>query len=95
VERLEHEAHVATAPERQRIVVAEVERRAVVDDHARIGPVEARDDIEQRGFARTRFAHDGDPFAVGDLEVYGVEQRRAGPEGLGEAADLEQLRTRR
>jgi hypothetical protein len=78
VEGLEDEAHVASAPERQRVVIAVVERLRVEADFARVGAIETRDDVEQRGFAGARLPGDGDPFAARDLEIDGVEERHTG-----------------
>jgi hypothetical protein len=89
MEGLEDEAHVAAAPQRERIVVAVVEARAVDADLARIRAVEAGDDVEQRRLARARLADDGEPFAGRDVEVDAGEQRRA-RKALRQAPDLQQ-----
>jgi hypothetical protein len=82
VERLEDEAQVAPAPERERLVVGVVERPGVEQDLARVRLVEAGDDVEERGLARARLADDGDPFPRRDVEIDVVEQGDPGREGL-------------
>jgi hypothetical protein len=96
VERLEHEAHVAPAPEREGVVVGVVEGTAVEEDLARIRAIEARDDVEQRGLSAAGLADDRDPLAARHLEPDVVEEGVAGPEGLAEPADFQhQLTARR
>ena len=91
MERLEHEAEVASAPQRHGVVVAEIHGGAVEAHRAAIGPVEARDDVEEGGFAGAGLADDGDPFARADREPDVLEERGAG-EGLREAYDFQCLR---
>src|ERR1700676_566691 len=45
------------------------------------GPVEAAQNVDQGGLPRAGGAHDGDPFASGDLKTHAIE-RAQGAEGL-------------
>ena len=47
------------------------------DDAARVRHVEPGDEIEQRGLAGARLAHDGDVLAGGELQRHVVRARRA------------------
>src|ERR1700680_4666545 len=45
------------------------------------GPVKATQNVDQSGFARAGGAHDGDPFASGDLKTHAIESTQ-GAKGL-------------
>src|SRR5438132_3465841 len=89
MEGLEDEADVAPAPERERVVVGGVENNTAEPHAAAIGAVEPGDEVQQRGFSRSRLADDRDPFGRGDVEVDRFEQRRRGLEAFREPADLQ------
>ena len=93
VERLEDEPHADATERGQRIVVERGELDAVHHNRARVGAVEARDEIEQRGLADAGLAHHRDEVAGLEIEIDVAEDRaRARPrERLGKAADREHL----
>ncbi|MCY1550633.1 hypothetical protein D9M68_869000 [compost metagenome] len=73
VEGLEHEAHVAPAPERAGFAVERADVDAAVRDRARVPAVEPGHAVEQRRLAGARFAHDGDELAGLDAERHVLE----------------------
>src|SRR5205823_2015968 len=75
----------------ERVVVERRELDIVELDRARIGAVEARNEIEQRRFADPRFAHHRDVIAGLELQVdVGEDHAWAGPAvALGQAVDGE------
>ena len=69
VKRLEHEPQFLPTQPRGGIVIQR-RNRATVDDHvAAIGVVKAGDQVEQRGFADARIAHDRDKFPGQQREI--------------------------
>ena len=91
MERLEDEAHPHAPQLGQRVVVERRELDAVERDRAGVGPIEARDEIEQRRLADPRFAHHGDVVAGSELEVDVAkhEARTRSRERLGKTANRE------
>ena len=69
VERLEHEAQPFAAQDGQRVVVERRQVDAAEPHRTGVGAVEAGDQVEQRGLADARLAHDRDVIARGELEV--------------------------
>ena len=55
------------------------------DDFPAVGRVEGRDQVQQRRLATSRWAHDRDELAFGDLERYSTERTRL---GTGAVVDL-------
>ena len=53
LEELEHDADGLAAPDRELVLVELVHRRAVDDDRARRGPVDAGDHVDERRLARS------------------------------------------
>src|SRR5688500_10572246 len=70
---LEHEAE-GLAPQPRQLVAAERRHVLAVEEVlAAAGPVEAAEDVHERGLARARGAHDGDELAGADVEVDAVQ----------------------
>ena len=69
VKSLEHEPHVLPSQHRQRIVVERGKIGAVQTDAARVGTIQTRDEVEQRGLADARLAHHGDVLALAYIEA--------------------------
>src|SRR5262245_18672568 len=83
VERLEHDADIATAKARQRILIQRAQRLARHHDRAGIGTLEPGHDHQQGRFSRARWADHTDRLAVAYIEVDVLEDmhaRRAAPE---------------
>src|SRR3546814_6868575 len=93
VVELEHEADVVAAPLRQLAGAHAVDARAVDLDLAAAGRVQAADQVEQGGLARTRGTHQRDEVALVDVQVQAVQHGdllRAALVGLGEVARSEE-----
>ena len=75
-----------------RIVAKSVEHGAFDGDTAGIGGVEPRDEVEQGGFAGSRFTHDRDEFARGQGEIEPVKQDPSAGHGLLECGHGQQRR---
>src|SRR3546814_8914276 len=73
VVELEHEADVLAAPLRQLAGAHAVDARAVDLDLAAAGRVQAADQVEQGGLARTRGTHQRDEVALVDVQVQAVQ----------------------
>ena len=89
VERLEDEAHPGATKLRHRVVVEGGEIDSVDRNRSRIGAVESRDEIEQRGFARAGLAHHRDEAAGLEIKV-DIAEHGARPrpgKRLGKTAD--------
>ena len=70
IELLEHEAQLVPAECGNLALPDLVQILAVQADAAGGGPVQRREDVEQRGLARAGFAHDGHVFALLHAEVH-------------------------
>ena len=66
---LEDEAHVGVAPGRQLVVIEVVQFEVADLEGPARGPVDARDEVEQRGLATARRPHERDVGATGDLQI--------------------------
>ncbi len=89
VERLEDKADMTAPPQRERVVVLVGKRFRIEADLAAIGPIQSRDQVEECRLARSRLAHDRDPFAARDIEIDVIEESRRGVEALRDPANLE------
>src|SRR6185369_8236911 len=92
VVELEDEAHVRRAPVRELGFSQPRDVLAIHEERAAVGLVDARDEVEQRGLARARGAHQRDEVAFGDVERDVVQHRHylvAAPVALGEVGDLD------
>ena len=69
-----------------------VEALAAHQNFAGTGAFESGDDAQQRGFARTALAQDGEKFSLGNLQGNVAQDGRL-PERLGDIADGEQRRS--
>ena len=81
------ENRVHAAPVRWQVV----EALAAHQNFAGTGTFKSGDDAQQRGFAGTAFAQDGEEFSLGDLQG-NIAQDGILPERLGDIADGEQGR---
>src|SRR3954447_5422729 len=72
-------------PRKQRRLLEEEGRLAFHADLARPGPVEARDEVQERGLPTARGAHQADELALVDVEGDAVEGEGV---GTGRAVDL-------
>src|SRR3546814_18034074 len=73
VVELEHEADVVAAPLRELPGAHLIDARAVDFDLAAAGRVQAADQVEQGGLARTRGTHQRDEVALVDVPVQAVQ----------------------
>ena len=74
-------------PGRQPVVVEILDRRSVEDVAAGRRPIEAADDVHQRGLARARRPDDRQELAALDDEVDAVQRPDVDPAGLVDPAD--------
>jgi hypothetical protein len=73
VEALEHKPDMSVAPARQ---FALAERAQALAEHQHFsagGPVHGRNQVQQRGFARTRGPHEGQKVAALDLQIHPLQ----------------------
>ena len=90
---LEHEADFAPAQQRHLVLARGGDVLAVEDHLPAGGRVEPREQAEQRAFSAARRPHDGGKLALRDFEVdtfQDVDAVRAGVDGFGKGADLNQ-----
>jgi hypothetical protein len=95
VVELEDETDVVAAPGRQLPGAHRVDALPVDVDLTAAGRIQSADQVEQRGLARTRRAHQCDEVALLDVQVDAVQNLdlfRAALVGLGEVANADQCR---
>ena len=78
MERLEHDADLAAAKARQRVLVERIEILAGDGDRAAIGPLQPRHHHQQRGLARTRRSDQANRLAAAYIQVDVFENMDAG-----------------
>jgi hypothetical protein len=78
MERLKHETHARSAHACARGVIELREIVTVEDNATAIRRVQSRDQIEQRGLARARVAHDRDVLARTKLERHAIQDTPRG-----------------
>ena len=91
VEELEHEADVAAAKARARLLVERGEVRAVDEHRPGGGPIDARDHVEQRRLAGAAAADEHDDLAAGNRQRHVAQHDALGVTFAIRLADLTEL----
>ena len=86
VELLEHEAEIFPAHARAASLAQARRIHAVQLVRARSGGIQQADDVEHRGLAGTRAAHDRDVLTLGDVQVDATQNVQVLPIGQGHRA---------
>src|SRR5438093_303503 len=89
MESLEYESHLLAAKEGERVVVERAEICALEKHLPGVGPVEPREEVQQRGLSDPRLAHHSHVIARGEIEADVPQHRlraRTG-EGLAQVPD--------
>ena len=92
VEALEYEAEVPATQQRAFVAGQLFDVEALEQEFARSGHVEAAEDVHHRRLAGSRWTHDRNEVAGGDVEIHAtqrLETRGTGAEGPGHAAQLD------
>ena len=73
MEGLEHEAHPLAAQQRERVVIQGGKILPFELDASTVCTVQSGEQVQQRGLADARFAHDRDVFATTQSEIEAIE----------------------
>lgn len=95
MKRLKYESHGATAKHGTAIIVQIGNDDAIEDHRSAIGPIEARDNVQESRFADPGFAGDGDAFPGDNVQIHAGEKDTlcGGAIGLPEVSNGQHRRT--